>query len=62
MSHTMQDVKEYAKALGINSLSKYTKIEDLVHTIQLAEGYTDCFNGDPDCAAANCKWFEDCGE
>ena len=60
MHNSMEEIKEYAKALGINSLSKYKNKEDLIHTIQLAEGYTDCFRKIPDCAVSRCKWHEDC--
>lgn len=60
MSLTMEEIREYAKALGISSVSKFKKKEDLIHTIQLAEGNTDCFYKIPDCALNNCKWHEDC--
>ncbi len=58
--NTMDEVKEYARALGIKSLSKYKKKGDLIHTIQLTEGNTDCFGTIPDCTLDRCKWFGDC--
>jgi len=56
----IKEIREYAKALGINSVAKFKKKEDLIHTIQLKEGNADCFNKIPDCALTNCKWYKDC--
>lgn len=58
----MDEIREFAKALGIQSVSKYKKKEDLIHTIQLAEGNHDCFRRIPDCALEKCAWYEDCVE
>lgn len=57
---TLDEIREYANVLGINSLKKYRKKEDLIHTIQLHEGHSDCFNQIPDCELASCKWYIDC--
>lgn len=58
----MDEIREFAKALGIQSVSKYKKKEDLIHTIQLAEGNQDCFRRIPDCTLGKCAWYEDCVE
>lgn len=57
---TLDEVREYANILGINSVKRYTKKEDLIRTIQLREGNSDCFNQIPDCELDSCKWFADC--
>jgi hypothetical protein len=56
----MDEIREIAKALGIQSLHKFKKKEDLIRTIQLAEGYSDCFRRWPDCKNEKCAWFDDC--
>ncbi len=56
----MGEIKEYAASLGINSVSKYRRREDLIHAIQLIEGHTDCFKRIRGCALSDCKWFKDC--
>ena len=57
---TMDELREFAKALGIQSVHKYENKEDLVRTIQLAEGYGDCFRRIHDCTNEKCAWFDDC--
>ncbi len=42
MAFTVDEIKEYAKSLGINTVSKIKKKDALIHAIQLAEGNTDC--------------------
>lgn len=56
----IDDVREIAQAMGIQSVQKYEKKEDLIWTIQLAEGFTDCFHRIPDCTNEKCAWFDDC--
>ncbi|MBI3582238.1 MAG: hypothetical protein HY098_09245 [Nitrospinae bacterium] len=60
MALAIDEIKEYAKSLGINTVSKIKKKDTLIHAIQLAEGNTDCFKKIPDCTLTNCKWFGDC--
>ncbi len=57
---TMDEIREIARALGIQSVQKFERKDDLIHTIQLAEGYTDCFRRIPDCTNEKCSWFDDC--
>jgi len=56
------EIREFAKAMGIKSVNKFKNKEDLIHTIQLAEGNIDCFKQIPDCTLTDCKWYEDCVE
>jgi hypothetical protein len=57
---TMDEIREFAKALGIQSSGKFENKEDLIRTIQLAEGYTDCFRRIHDCTLEKCAWYDDC--
>lgn len=57
---TLDEIREFAKVLGIQSLHKFENKEDLIRTIQLAEGYSDCFRRIPGCAKEKCAWFDDC--
>jgi hypothetical protein len=57
---TMDEIREFAKALDIQSVNKFESKEDLIRTIQLAEGNTDCFRRIPDCANERCAWYDDC--
>lgn len=57
---TLDEIREIAKAMGIQSVQKYEKKEDLIWTIQLAEGFTDCYLRIPDCANEKCLWFDNC--
>lgn len=57
----MTEIREIAKALDIQSVHKFENKEDLIRTIQLAEGYSDCFRrGHNDCTNHKCAWFDDC--
>jgi len=58
----MEEIREFAKTLGIQSVAKFKKKEDLIRTIQLAEGNDDCFKRDLDydCQKDNCLWYDDC--
>ncbi|MDH5542974.1 MAG: Rho termination factor N-terminal domain-containing protein [Nitrospinota bacterium] len=58
----MEEIREFAKTLGIQSVSKFTKKDDLIRTIQLAEGNEDCFRRDVgyNCQRTNCLWYVDC--
>ncbi len=59
---TMDEIREFARALDIQSVSVFDNKEDLIRTIQLAEGSSDCFGRVRDCAETNCAWYEDCSE
>jgi hypothetical protein len=56
----MKEIMDYAKGLGILSATKHKNKEDLVRTIQVAEGNYDCFKRVSDCQERSCRWFEDC--
>ncbi len=57
---TIDDIREIAKTMGIQSVQKFEKKEDLIWTIQLAEGFTDCYIRIPDCTNEKCTWFDNC--
>ena len=57
---TIDEIREIAQTMGIQSVQKYEKKEDLIWTIQLAEGYTDCYLRIPDCTNEKCAWFDNC--
>ncbi len=48
-----------AKGLGIKNAAKLRK-EELIHTIQLAEGHDDCYGRIPDCGQNDCLFRSDC--
>ncbi len=48
-----------AGGLGLKGISKYKKGE-LIHTIQIAEGNTDCFSRISGCAVTPCLYRADC--
>ena len=55
----MQEVREKAKALGINSFGM--KKVDLIHAIQSREGYVPCFQtGLESCDQFGCCWRSEC--
>jgi hypothetical protein len=55
----MNEIKKKAKSLGINPNNM--KKADLIHAIQKAEGYTECFGkSGGQCPYANCCFMEDC--
>lgn len=56
----MKDIKKIAKNVGIKNLN--LKKDELIRSIQRAEGNIDCF-GTPAserCSQASCLWKEDC--
>ena len=57
---TIQEVKKIAKTHGmrIGNMKK----ENLIRTIQRAEGNTDCFATGKanECGQTNCLWLQDC--
>jgi hypothetical protein len=55
----MNELRKKAKALGIKPGK--TKKTDLVHSIQSAEGYTQCYgNSNGNCAQTECCFRDDC--
>ncbi len=56
----INEVREYAKTLGLQPASKFIKLDDLVHAIQLAEGKNNCFREIANCALVDCRWYVDC--
>lgn len=57
---TMDEIREIAKVLGIQSLHKFENKEDLIRTIQLAEGDGDCYHRIQDCTNEKCAWYVGC--
>jgi len=58
-SMKMPEVKQKAKALGITS-GKMNKLE-LIHAIQMSEGYRPCFGtSNGQCVYTDCCFLEDC--
>lgn len=57
----MPDIRKKAKALGIDS--GRMKKEDLIRSIQRAEGNTACFGtGTDECPYRDCCWRKNCIE
>lgn len=56
---SVKDLREMAKGLQIKNVGKLRK-EELIHTIQLAEGHDDCFGRIPDCGQGDCLFRPDC--
>ncbi|MFA6054564.1 MAG: hypothetical protein WC769_04230 [Thermodesulfovibrionales bacterium] len=57
----MQDIRNIAKERGLKVSSRINKTE-LIRSIQIAEGNTDCFETEHVniCGQINCLWREDC--
>jgi hypothetical protein len=58
---TIKQVKEIAKEKGIK-VGKGMKMENIIRTIQRAEGNFECFGTATAgvCNQINCLWMEDC--
>jgi hypothetical protein len=56
---TKKALNEKAAALNIKSAAKLRKVE-LIHTIQLAEGNTDCFGRIENCDVSPCLYRAEC--
>ena len=55
----INEIKKKAKSLGVNP--KNMKKADLVHAIQKAEGYRECFGkSGGQCPYTSCCFMEDC--
>lgn len=57
---TLSDIREIGRAFGILSLEKFNRKDDLIRTIQIAQGKNECFKLDPTCSKINCQWRTDC--
>ncbi|MBN2314828.1 MAG: hypothetical protein JXM79_12930 [Sedimentisphaerales bacterium] len=56
---TLPEIRMKAKALGLTP--GRMKKADLIHTIQVAEGYTPCFgHSNGSCGYADCCFMDDC--
>ena len=56
---TLPEIRMKAKALGLKP-GRMKKAE-LIHAIQLAEGYTPCFGtSDGNCSQTDCCFLKDC--
>ncbi len=58
----MDEIRVFARGLGIQSADKYFRKEDLVRTIQLASGREDCFASCNECPhpEKKCEWEREC--
>lgn len=58
---TLPEIRMKAKALGLTP--GRMKKADLIHTIQLAEGYTPCFGySNGSCGYTDCCFMDDCSK
>ena len=56
----MEDIRKKATSLKISS-GKIRKKSDLIHAIQKAEGFAQCFGkSDSTCPYVDCCWRQDC--
>ncbi|MDR1396346.1 MAG: Rho termination factor N-terminal domain-containing protein [Desulfarculales bacterium] len=55
----MTYLKEMAKKLGVSNYSKLNKA-DLIHNIQIAEGYTPCYGSVTVCTQNQCLFRKAC--
>jgi hypothetical protein len=56
---TKKELAEKAVGLGLRGISKLRKLE-LIHSIQVAEGNTDCFSRILNCAVTPCLYQAEC--
>ena len=56
---TVKELKVQARDLGVKGYYKLRK-EELIWSIQKAEGNEACFHRIPDCAQQDCAWRQDC--
>jgi len=56
---TKKELTEKAAKLNLKGVSKLRKT-DLIHTIQLAEGNSDCFARITNCAVSPCLYRVEC--
>lgn len=58
----IDEVREFATAIGIPTPHLFADKEALIHIIQLEMGYQECFSSDLPCSVPShlCIWGEDC--
>jgi hypothetical protein len=58
----MEEIREFANALGIIGTNRFQHEDDLVRTIQLEMGVKDCYNSDMGCSnpIGKCLFKEFC--
>lgn len=56
---TKKELLEKASAIGLKGVAKLRKPE-LIHTIQIAEGNTDCFGRITNCDVTQCLYYSEC--
>jgi len=56
---TKKELLEKASSLGLKGSAKLRKAE-LIHSIQIAEGNTDCFARIANCAVTPCLYRAEC--
>jgi hypothetical protein len=59
MDPNMAYLRERAKKLGLTKYSKLSKT-DLIHRIQIAEGYTPCYGSTSVCSQDQCLFRNSC--
>jgi hypothetical protein len=57
---TIEEVREFAGAVGILLVSRYHAKDELIRTIQMAMGRDACFGIDPCCRKRKCEWSDEC--
>ncbi|MBN2297971.1 MAG: SAP domain-containing protein [Deltaproteobacteria bacterium] len=55
----MQDVRNIARNMDINTGAKRTK-QDLIRDIQAKEGNIPCYKTRSECPEMDCLWRDDC--
>ncbi|MFQ5518583.1 MAG: Rho termination factor N-terminal domain-containing protein [Mariprofundus sp.] len=56
---TKKELSAKAAELGLKGVAKLRK-EELIHTIQITEGNTDCFTRIDNCAVSPCLYRAEC--
>ncbi|OIO66086.1 MAG: hypothetical protein CO186_08390 [Zetaproteobacteria bacterium CG_4_9_14_3_um_filter_49_83] len=56
---TKKDLLDLAKGLDLKGISKLKK-DELIHSIQIAEGHAPCFLTIENCAVSPCLFRADC--
>ncbi len=57
---TMDEIREIGSAYGILLLEKFDRKDDLIRTIQLAQGTSACFKLYSTCSEQKCQWLNEC--
>jgi len=56
---SLDELRDIGRSLGILSVNKFNKNE-LIRTIQLAEGWDECFGQEHECGDTECVWRTEC--